>query len=229
MTQKAFREAIGQKAIRLKVGGFRPVDKPQASWFGKVLLAGVDEQWPMSNGKPMRAICQINLQEFPVKPESVQDLAFITLFIDADEIPNPTDKNGMSWCLRTYPSLDELVPLTQANATSGPGIKPLQMIPEVIEIDYPMLEDCPVPIPSWLNDDEYPERYRTVDGIKFGGWPTLIQGEIVWEANAQMQPQFAFQIDSVEKARWWWGDNGVAYFGRCLENTDEWSFSWQCF
>ncbi|GAB4033125.1 DUF1963 domain-containing protein [Spirosoma gilvum] len=226
MNQKAFREAVGRKAIRMKVGGFRPVDQPEASWFGKVLLAGANEQWPVSNGKPMRALCQINLQVFPFKPELVQDLAFITLFIDANDIPDPADKNGTSWCLRTYKTLTELVPLPQLADSSG--IKPFQMMPEVIDADYPMLDDCPVPIPARLDEDEYPERFPNAEGIKIGGWPTLVQSEIFWEVSTPLNPQFAFQIDSVEKAHWQWGDHGVAYFGRSLENSDDWSFSWQC-
>ncbi|GAB4016445.1 DUF1963 domain-containing protein [Spirosoma koreense] len=230
MNKKDFRQAIGRRAVRLNVGGFRPTGQPQASWFGKVLLAKAGESWPRSNGKSMLALCQVNLDEFPFKPEPVQDLAFLTVFIDAGAIPSHEDLNHTNWCLRTYQSLDELVPLEQPPVTSP--IKPFQMRPERIDADFPLPEDCPVSIPARYEETFY-EQFPNVDGIKFGGWPTLIQGDIFWSPSRQhlLQPTFAFQIDSVLKAHWQWGDNGIAYFGRgtTAGSEDEWVFSWQCY
>ncbi|GAB3957392.1 hypothetical protein GCM10028805_50020 [Spirosoma harenae] len=230
MNKKAFRQAISRKAIRMKVGGFRPLDTPYASWFGRVLLGQPDELWPLSNGKPMLPLCQINLQEFPFKPELVQDIAFITLFIDADTTPVSGNPNGAGWILRTYTSLEDLIPIVQPTFVSA--IKPFQMAPEIIDADFPMLEDCPIALPASLEDD-YDDLFPNTDGIKLGGWPTLIQGEIDWPPLNQHSttPTFAFQIDSVEKAHWQWGDNGVAYFGRdsAIGQESEWTFSWQCY
>jgi hypothetical protein len=48
---------------------------------------------------------------------------------------------------------------------------------------------------------------------------------------ASAEPRYVFQIDSIEKAGWSWGDQGVAYFGRGTApgRTEEWSLSWQCY
>lgn len=224
MTKKQLIDQVARPAIRMKVGGFRPSDNPLASWFGKVQVARADEAWPCSNDKPMLPLCQINLNEFQFKPALLNDIALITIFIDSDNIPAQEDTNGTSWCLRAYKMTDELVPLTQVKVSSA--IKPMQMIPEVIAQDFPNWEDCPVPAPARF-EENYSELFPNTEGIKFGGWPMLIQGEINWDSASE----FAFQIDSVEKARWQWGDNGVAYFGR---NTGEagpnqWTFSWQSY
>jgi uncharacterized protein YwqG len=230
MNKKQIAEKIARKAIRMKVGGFRPSDNPQASWIGKVLLAESDEKWPYFKNNPMIALCQVNLNDFPFKPEILTDIAFITIFIDGEEIPNEEDINGTSWCLRAYKSLEDLVPLAQVKTTSP--IKPMQMLPEVVEQDFPYREDCPIEIPEKYNEN-YNEIFPNAEGIKFGGWPTLIQSEINWAGLHEhlSEAGFAFQIDSVEKARWQWGDNGVAYFGRATKEgeKDEWTFAWQCF
>ncbi|MVM36598.1 DUF1963 domain-containing protein [Spirosoma sp. HMF3257] len=224
MTKKEFSDQIVRRAIRMKVGGFRPVDNPQASWIGKVLVAKPDEGWPQREGKPMLPLCQINLNDFAFKPELVSDIALITIFIDSNEIPREDDENGTSWCLRAYNTPGELTPLAQVPVLSP--IKPMQMIPEVVEQDFPNWDDCPIPIPARY-DENYSEIFPNTAGIKFGGWPTLIQGEISWDSAAE----FAFQLDSIPKARWQWGDNGVAYFGRNKEEVGsaQWTFAWQSY
>ncbi|GAB2559730.1 DUF1963 domain-containing protein [Spirosoma areae] len=225
MTKRQVIDQLARRAIRMKVGGFRPVDNPLASWIGNVLVASAEEGWPHASGKPMLPLCQVNLDEFPFKPEPVSDVALITIFISADELPYSEDTNGTSWCLRAYQTTDALVPLAQVKRSSP--IKPMQMLPEIIDQDFPCYDDCPLQLPATF-DDDYSQLFPNADGIKFGGWPTLVQGEISWAAN---NPQFAFQIDSVQKARWQWGDNGVGYFGRNTIQTgaDRWTFAWQSY
>jgi uncharacterized protein YwqG len=230
MDKKQFAAEIARKAIRMKVGGFRPTHNPLASWFGKVLVARADEQWPAYHGKPMIPLCQVNLNDFPFKPENLADIAFITLFIDGENIPGDEDPNGTSWCLRTCKSLEGLVPLAPVETNSS--IKPMQMLPEVVHQDFPYCENCPVKIPDKY-EANYHELFHNAQGVKFGGRPTLIQGEVFWAPpqDSVVGPAFAFQIDSVEKARWQWGNYGVAYFGGGTEagKEDAWTFAWQCF
>lgn len=222
MTRKQLTDQIARRAIRMNVGGFRPDDNPFASWFGKVLVAGADETWPYANDKPMISLCQINLCEFPFKPDLLNDIALITVFIDSNQIPDEEAINGTSWCLRAYETIDELVRLPQLKVPSP--IKPMPMIPVMIEQDFPTWEDCPVPIPARF-EENYSERFPNTEGVKLGGWPTLLQGELSWASASE----FAFQLDSVVKARWQWGDNGVAYFGRNTEEVGpaQWAFAWQ--
>ncbi|HEX9957160.1 MAG TPA: DUF1963 domain-containing protein, partial [Fibrella sp.] len=178
----------------------------------------------------MIPLCQINLTEFAIKPALVRDLALITLFIDARKLPVDGDDNGTTWCLRAYKTLEEVAPIIPINLTSS--IKPFQMLPEVVDQDFPQYEDCPVPIPARF-EEAYPTLFPNVDGIKVGGWPTLVQSEIQWNTthSQTIEPSFAFQIDSVAKAGWQWGDRGVAYFGRGTTEgkSAEWTVAWQCF
>ncbi|MEM6297409.1 MAG: DUF1963 domain-containing protein [Bacteroidota bacterium] len=100
-----------------------------------------------------------------------------------------------------------------------------------MEKDFPCWEDCPVTVPEEF-DDSYQDLFPNQDGIKVGGWPTLIQSEIYWAPMNQhpAKPEFVFQIDSVEKANWFWGHDGVAYIGRGIAAgfENEWMFEWQC-
>ena len=150
--------------------------------------------------------------------------------MDTQEIPADHDLNGSSWCLRAYKTTETLAPLLQEKTLSP--IKPMPMVPEIIAPDFPHWDDCPIPVPATFEDNYY-ELFPNATGIKFGGWPTLIQGEISWNAGQEVsiQPQFAFQVDSVAKARWQWGDNGVAYFGRGTKpgTPDAWAFAWQSY
>lgn len=106
------------------------------------------------------------------------------------------------------------------------------LTPEIIEEDYPCWEDVEIDVPEEIENDYY-DYFTTLDGLKLGGWPRLIQSEIYWvpyNAHPAM-PRFVFQIDSSEKGGWQWGDQGVGYFGRgsAPGHEDEWALSWQCF
>ena len=105
------------------------------------------------------------------------------------------------------------------------------MKPRAIEADYPVLDDLPCALPREIEDDYY-DRFPNVSGVKLGGWPTLIQSEIFWAPwnRHPHSPEYVFQIDSVEKGNWFWGDAGVGYFGRGTADGHEndWSIAWQC-
>lgn len=215
----------------MEIGGFRPSTEPMASWFGRVNLAAQDEEWPTTDEKPMHALCQINLKEFPWHPPRLKDLEFITIFVGPDRLP--TDGiNGANWCLRAYPSISSLVPLAVPN--TGSTIKAIGMRPAEIEADYPCYEDIVDSLPNDLIDefdyDEFDELLQNVYGFKFAGWPSLIQSEIEW-ANQEISPDYVLQIPTTEKANWMWGDNGVGYVGRGTtdDNSDDWTLEWQCY
>jgi len=223
-----FKDSIRRKAIRMQIGGFRPSGDPMSSQFGAVTRCSSSEEWPSHNEKPMHALCQINLSELPFKPEGLEDVAFLTVFISQENYPDDSP-NGSDWCLRSYRSLDDLVELQKVN--TGSAIKVFEMKPEVIEEDYPChddVEDVPEEIEA-----EYYDLFENQDGLKLGGWPTLIQSEIFWAPwnKHPINPRYVFQIDSTEKGNWNWGDGGVGYFGRGTteEGKDDWAVSWQCY
>lgn len=136
----------------------------------------------------------------------------------------------MDKMIRTYQDIDELIEIEIPTLDSP--IKPFPLKAYKIDVDYPCWEDCPIEIPDEFEDDYY-ELFPNQGGIKIGGWPTLIQSEIFWAPYNRhpAEPEYVFQIDSIEKANWYWGDSGVAYIGRGTKpNTkDEWTFDWQCY
>ena len=216
----------------MNLGGIRPPESPLASWFGKVLVARPGENWPLTaKGQPMQPLCQINLEELPFKPNALRDIAFLSLLLDPDGF-DPKLPNGSSWLLRAYKTLDGLTAMAVPNMKSH--VKPFPLVPEVIETDYPCHDNVSAEISQWFDDQglEHYDHLRTADGLKLGGWPALIQSELVWEYNSlPSQPAFVFQVNSESKAEWSWGDAGYGYFGRGTApgQEDEWSFDWQCY
>ena len=221
--------ALRRPAIVLEIGGFRPSEELRASWFGRVNLAEPGEVWPTCDGKPLLALCQVDLTELPFRPPRLDDVAFMTAFIGPDHLPSH-DANGSKWCLRTYSSTANLIPLAQPLKHSP--IKPFPMRPQIVENDFPCLDDINVELDAEVEDSYY-DHFENVGGFKLGGWPTLIQSEIYWAPNNQhlAAPEYVFQIDSTDKAHWSWGDGGVGYFGRgtATGHENEWACEWQCY
>jgi uncharacterized protein YwqG len=105
------------------------------------------------------------------------------------------------------------------------------MRPKVVK-DYSVFDDVVDQILEKLVDS-YEDRFENVPGFKFGGWPTLIQGQVFWSSPStdSIAPEFVFQIDSTEKGRWSFGDRGVGYFGltKIPAGQIEWRFASQSF
>jgi uncharacterized protein YwqG len=224
-----FRNLIKKKAIRMQIGGFRPPDNRYSSWFGKVNFCSAGESWPKTNGKPMHALCQLNISELPYRPNGLDDIQCITIFIGPDALPD-VSPSGENWCLRAYKDIDDLIELPFQD--TGSSIKALPMRPEIIEEDYPFWDDLPHECPKELEDNYY-DLFQNQPGFKLGGWPSLIQSEIFWAPwnRHPTKPEYIFQIASTEKGNWAWGDGGVGYFGRGTEigKRDMWAVSWQCY
>ncbi|MCP5021089.1 MAG: DUF1963 domain-containing protein [bacterium] len=213
----------------MEIGGFQPPVDPAASWFGDVKLSAAGEAWPLMGEKPMVPLCQVNLTNLPIPIPRLEDIALLTVFVGPEELPGD-EPNGTNWAIRTYSSLEDLVPVEKPQL---PGIvRPFPMQPRVLEADYPCYEDVAFELPPGLSEDYY-DICDNVLGFKLGGWPTLIQSEIWWAPHNDhpASPEYVFQIDSTEKGNWMWGDSGVGYFGRGTTSTqrDEWSIQWQCY
>ncbi len=212
----------------MQLGGFRPTDNPFASWFGRVRVSRPNESHPMHGGEPMLPLCQINCAELPYHPPSLADIRLLTVFIAPDELPMDT-ANGDGWLLRAYTEQDELIPIVTPEIASP--IKAFPIRYELGAADYPCQEDAPVQVPDEY-DDSYDDLFPNYERSKVGGYPTLIQGELYWSPYNRhpANPEYIFQINSEEKADWWWGDNGIGYFGRGTGTTrDVWTMTWTCY
>jgi uncharacterized protein YwqG len=228
MALEKIKAQLKRKASRMVLGGFRPPEEPEASWFGRILLAKPDEDWPVYEGKPMLPLCQLNLGEAPYIPLNLADISLITIFISAATLPLDTP-NGIGWELRTYSPLEHLVKI--AAPTDENEIRPFPIRWELIEEDYPTWEDVAIELPETIEENYY-DLFETQACSKIGGWPSLIQSELYWAPFNQhpANPEYVFQINSEEKAQWMWGDQGTGYFGRGAGQTkDTWTLTWQCF
>jgi uncharacterized protein YwqG len=227
-----FRKSIERRAIVLDIGGFRPPADPKTSWFGKVGFGQAGEEWPTTEDKrPMLPLAQINLTELPFRPPRLDDVEFLTVFVDADNLPGTGEPNGSKWCLRAYPTLASLVALTEPEELQK-TVKALPMRARIIATDYPVYDDLGDDVPAEL-EESFEEKFPNAPGFKLGGWPSLVQSEVFWAPGNlhAAEPKFVFQIDSTEKGRWSWGDGGVGYFGRGTApgRRDEWTIAWQCY
>lgn len=214
---EALKKQLVRRASRAVLGGFRPPADPFTSWFGKVNVAASGEDWPTSAGRPMMPLCQFNMAEVPYVPESLRDVAFLTIFIDQDELPIETP-NGDGWLLRAYPSLEGLVPIVPP-ADHG-YLKPFPIRWELIEEDYPCWEDAQnTPLTAEV-EEHYYDFFENQKGTKVGGWPSLVQAGLgmattqegldyraVMEGDTA-SPEYVLQIDTEPKALWAWGDAG---------------------
>ena len=228
MELKEIKTVLKRNASRIIVGGVKPHEHPEASWFGRVRLAKPDESWPMDDGKPMIPLCQLNLAEAPYIPTNLEDVSLLTIFISAVTLPLDTP-NGDGWELRAYSSLQGLTEIVEPDHDRP--IRPFPIRWELIEEDYPGWEDVAIELPEDIEDDYY-DLFETQDYSKIGGWPSLIQGEIYWAPfnRHPAAPEYVLQIDSEEKASWMWGDTGTGYFGRGTGKAkNTWTMSWQCY
>ena len=171
-----FRSTIRRRAICMEIVGFRAPENPRTSWFGHVGFALPGEAWPCTEGKPMHALCQINLTELPFRPRRLDDVEFINVFVGPDRLPIDA-ANGTNWCLRAYRSIGQLVPL--AAPPTGSPMKPFPMRPKVVEEDYPCHDDIPCAVPPEIGDGYY-DVFHNTPGFKLGGWPSLVHSEIYW-------------------------------------------------
>lgn len=223
------KQKLARSGVKLEIGGVKPSGDLYENWFGRVNVCAEGETWPESAGKPMHALCQINVRSLPIRPDRLGDIDLIAVFIGPEDLPIDAP-NGDNWCLRAYKNLDVLIPLAQQDTRSP--IKAFPMRPSVFHEDFPCWEDVPIDLPDDVAENYY-DLFENVRGFKLGGWPTLIQAEIFWAPwnKHPASPEFVFQIDSTEKGNWMWGDSGVGYFGRGTApgKEDEWALSWQCY
>lgn len=204
-----------------QLGGGRPKDKMDrfTSWWGGNFLAKPDEDIPvcLDTDKSMHPVMQIKVSELPNIPPFLKDIELLTLWMSLEGSDDmwETD-NGHIFCIRTYKSLEELVPL-------GLGYKEHPTFPSYpifwkdMEADIPYWEDFSEEISdgiAWLDHREFFENhpakanlfeYQKNNPVKVGGYPHW------WQSPEHDHTEFAFQIESTAKGQiGFYG--GTAYF-----------------
>jgi Domain of unknown function (DUF1963) len=215
--------SLQRRACVAQIGGFRPPDDPLNSWMGTVRLGAPDEDWPAADGTPMHGLLQLLARDLPVRPELLEDVEMLTLFV-AEELPIDTP-NGVGWCLRTYDVLDGLRPLEPPSRM----LKPFPLAFSEVE-DWPCRDDVPFELIDLWDEyaDEDEERYRAHEGLKVGGWPSCVQSEVEWygDGGAIGDVEFVLQVDSDHKVGFVVADAGVFYVGR-RRSAGTWHATWQ--
>jgi hypothetical protein len=179
----------------------------------------------------MHGVCQIRLDELPARPpQPLEGVALVTVFMDLLDIPLDAP-NGTAWELRTYASVDDLVPLSRPEPEhEEPEVRP-----------FPLLWRPRVELPSHneqLDDPAYREFVQRLweqdgapepnaFGLKVGGWPSTIQGEVYWSPYNRDPVEFVLQVASDEKSGVVIGDAGAVYFGWSAARG--WVMEWQCY
>jgi Domain of unknown function (DUF1963) len=203
--------------------------------MGTATHAAQGESWPEAKGEPMHAVLQLVTRDLPVRPAALDGIELLTLFV-ADELP-VDEPNGVGWCLRTYASLEGLQPLERPRWERDPrmpkavdsALKPFPLRFTEVE-DWPSLDDIPLELaPLWeehTEDEDDP--YRPHMGLKVGGWPYGVQGEVDWYERGEVlsDVEFVIQVDSDDKVGFVVADSGVFYVGR-RAGTGTWHATWQ--
>jgi hypothetical protein len=209
--------------VPIELGGRLQPDRNRlGSAFGRVDACLPGEHWPTCREKPLWPLCQLNLTEAPWRPESLADIELLALFVpnphDVDYIGEICDTTYASapgeaagWCVRTYGSLEALVPLIARPHSST--IRESQVRYGKVTADF----EC--------GDDLH------IHGSKLGGWPSIIPTtDPPWldEGRADVEFLFAFQIFSESEASWDWGNDGRVYFARSKDDPRKWTFEFWC-
>lgn len=224
---REYKRLNTRQASAVKVGGFRPTGDPFATHFGLRPLAAAGEAWPVSNGKPLLFLCQLNLTTAPFLPDILKDMALLTFLAEIEAL-QLGQENGANWVLRGYTSLEGLAPLDPPAGT--PALKRrFECSWELVE-DHPHYDDHELVVPKGFDnsDVELENAART----KIGGYATTIQSAPWWgQEEHPAKPAFCLQINSEEKLGLAFGDAGALYIARGTAEGcgDQWFLDWQCF
>ncbi|MBB3137769.1 uncharacterized protein YwqG [Rhizobium pisi] len=210
-------------AVFGEIGGERPEkDNRARSWWGGNFLGAEGEAVPVceASGRPMHPLLQIRLDELAEALPAFSGIAFITIWMDLEDVPLDDAENGKGFAVRTYPAIAGLVPI-------GPGYRESDALPTFPVLwrasapEQPSWDDIAFELPDRVaqsNDSDwfFKSRYATEANqhrrtcpVKLGGWPTWIQGD-----NWPEDGEFCLQIDSNDKGRLYVGDAGSIYLFR---------------
>lgn len=223
------KTTIKRKAVVFETGGFKPTYQKGESWIGNVCWQKPGEEQPVCRDIPfpMCAMATFFVPESDYVPRVLKNIKLITVFMDNAFWDNlDADDLKDYFVIRTYESLDDLVPCDYADEEM---VLPFPLSAKNVDDDFAKWEDLELYLPkisdiiSKLEDDDFLEYYDDIfeenyPMHKLGGYPSTIQSEIMFNSGCE----FAFQISSDEKADMNIVDSGNIYFGY-NPKTKEWS------
>ena len=154
-------------------------------------------------------------------PVELAGVALITIWFDLQSDNWWDANNGSVFCLRTYPSLDGLVPLGPSQHAKGGTLPILPVRWRIAEADGPSWDDIGFPrnVAAWPDASWFFHNNHANFQTKVGGWPA-------WAQSGQGADGFMLQIDSEQRGHIMWGDSGHTFF--FLENG-QWRIRGDCY
>jgi hypothetical protein len=209
---------------------------PSGSWFGSVRVAAPEEKWPEYEGKPMLPLCQLRCSEIPTLPPALSEFALICVFAAfvGEEALSP---EGERWLVRTYTSLEDVVPAIYPGDASSIRAYPIAW--EVLQKDTPPSLSS-VPEEHWIDfiasglNLRRPTEHSKVGGYRTARDPRLMPPNKLtaqmlkdMQVTVQMQSEFVFQIVINGDFPWLNGAGGILYFSYAEQgNTRIWTLNW---
>ena len=228
MKEKTVPSGIATHYFRQKV--ILPQESPAgpchlfSSRFAGEAVARAGEAWPVyealgshttaSGQVPLFFLGQINVGELPFVPESLKGLALIAIFVD------PEFRNPERCLVRTYESLDGLVPLAIPEGVTRHA--PCAMVFEICE-DAPCARDAALA--------DFSEGVREIVSnehvlaSKIGGYASPVQDPpFGCLENHPAKPKFCLQLFAIESLKVYWAGAGAFYLARgtAPSHTHEW-------
>ena len=205
-----------------ELGGFRPknTEDRYTSWWGGNFVGLEGEDLPAcdASGNEMLPILQVRTDELPNVPKWMSGIALMTLWFDPETGHIWEAKNGTGFVIRTYQSLENLVPL-------GLGYRQHESLPTFPvswrshDLDLPDWEDFADLIPSsvarhsessWFFDHpgfEARAMLQQTMPIKLGGYAQW------WQSPQEVEGgKFAFFLDSTARGSFGFPAGGSANF-----------------
>jgi len=223
MNLDQLKEQVRRPCTEFEAGGFRPTNKIEESWLGRVSLFLPEEELPIDkHGNRMMGLGQFYLPAMPFIPSSLLDIALLTAFI-SPELEGDSDLMEGCWEIREYRSADSLV--QKDIGTQSSRLKPFPLKSEFVEADYPVWdgggltsdqEDAFLELEKNGEISDYYDVTSHVYSHKFGGYPSFCQ------SGVDLHPyDFVFQVSSDPKIHLNVIDGGSLSFWRHPE-TAEW-------
>ena len=187
---------------------------------GGIFFGEVNEEWPFFDSKPLVPVLSILTQELPYVPTNFDNLALINIYAWEDYAPIGEDDGSV--VIKTYKSIDGLVPLRKPESINKPCFR-IKWEKKNDFQDTSQLEES-------LTESEFQEYKTRIDelnkkfpnnyGIKIGGWPTLVQETYFLKFD---EPEFVFQVDCNEV--FMFCDSGIGYVFNSSKHG--WTSHWE--
>lgn len=133
------------------------------SLLGAVTHGQGNEVWPCRKNRPLSPILQLNLANVPFLPKGLEQVEFLTLFLDSSVGKEEVDPSE-AWEFRTYSSLSHLEKWKNPEALNGPGTVKFLDLPRLVE-DFPSTHEA-----GSIVDETLPNHQGSHPGVKLGGW-----------------------------------------------------------